>query len=578
MRLHLGKAAFAAVTLTGMLSAFTTAASADSSSNSLSMYIIGDARGFDPDILTWSSYADAMGIYEGLVHASNKGPVPGIASSWTTSKDGLVWTFKLRTDAKYSNGDPITAKDFVFGFERAVNPVTSVQDGGGMAAVDLIPILNEPEIRAGKKGPTALGVKAINDHTFQIKLYRKDPTLIRDLTLPTCAWAVPLDQKVVKSMFKKDWANPAKFVTDGPYMVQSFTPNTQATLVPNPYYYGKVNLQQIKLIYTAGNTGLVDFKSGALDVAVLQPADVKAVEADPTLKDQLHFFPTSVQYSLELAPSQDKTLTNPLVRKALMMAVDRDTISNAVLQGAGTPAYDYFTPTWMDPWIKKGAIPYNPAQAKKLLAQAGYANGKGFPTVTINVGVSGTPDIVAQAIQQMWQQNLNIKVNYNGMPYSQFSSTYNQPLTSGVGFRQASGNEPYPQLLLPQSFEQFMNTPTGQNLTDAYLPPDAYAQYYTINSNQSLSPTDKQNKEDAIFKKYLPKDIQDWIQLGVKAFQTNDTALMQKFFLEHEQNIYDIPVYTPVQPVLIRTGIKGYGANSLLLTDPPKWLNDITRS
>ncbi|MCL6443286.1 MAG: peptide ABC transporter substrate-binding protein [Alicyclobacillus sp.] len=579
-KLHLGKVALAAATLTGMVTAFAGAASADtgSGSGSFSMYIIGDKRGFDPDIFTWAMYSDSMGIFEGLVHNSSKGPVPGIATKWTTSKDGLTWTFYLRPNAKFSNGDPVTAQDFVFGFQRAFDPTTAVRDGGGSVNTAVIPILNGPEVFAGTKLPKTLGVKALDDHTLQIKLYRKDPNLIRDLALPQQGWAVPLDPKVVQSMYAKDWANPAKIVSDGPYMVKSFTPNTSATLVPNPYYYGKVNLKQITLVYTAGTTGLIDFKNGVLDVAVLQPADIQAVENDPSLKSQLHFFPTAVQYSLDVAPSADRTLMNPLVRKALMMAIDRDTICKSVLQGTGTPAYDYQTPTWLDPWIKKGAIPYDPTQARKLLAQAGFPNGKNFPTVTINVGVSGTPDIVAQAIQQMWEQNLHIKVNYNGMPYSQFSGNYNQPIQSGVGFRQNSSNMSYPQLALPQSVEQFVNTGLGQDWLAPYLPFEQFQQWNQINSNQSLSPDVKKKKEAQIMVKYLPKELLNWVKLGVKAYQTNNTKLMQQWFLQQEENVYDIPVYTPLQPVLIRSNIKGYAADSFLLTAPPKWFNDITVS
>lgn len=575
-KFHLGKYALAAATLAGMMSTFATTASASTTNGSFSMYIIGDKRGFDPDIFTWSLYADSMGIFEGLVHNSDKGVVPGIATSWAHNKNNTVWTFKLRNNAKFSNGDPVTAQAFVTGFESAYDPTSAVRGGGGAVATSAIPIVNGPDIVAGTKLPRALGVKAVDDATFQVRLYRSDSNLIRDLALPTMGWAVPLDPKV--RMFAKSWSDPTKIVSDGPYMVQSFTPNTSATLVPNPYYYQNVNLKSITLEYTAGSTGLIDFKNGTLDMAVLNPSDVASVQADPSLKSELHFFPTAVQYSLDVAPSQDSTLLNPLVRKALMMAIDRDTISKAVLQGTAAPAYDYMAPTWLDPWIKKGAIPYDPAQAQKLLAQAGFPNGKNFPNVTIDVGVGSTPDLVAQAIQQMWEQNLHINVKYNGMPSSQFYGTYNTPISSGVGFRQNASNMSYPQLALPQSVDQFLNTALGQDWTAPYLPAANFQQWSTINSNKSLSPKVKQAQEAKILKKYLPKDILNWINLGVKAYQTNNTKLMQQFFLTQAQQAFDLPIYTPLQPVLIRSNVHGYKANSFLLTAPPIWFNDITVS
>ena len=576
----IAKSALAALTLTGTLSAFAVTASAapSSSSGSFSMYIIGDKRGFSPDIYTWSLYADSLGIFEGLVHNSDKGVVPGIATSWSTSKNGKVWTFHLRHNAKFSNGDAVTAQDFVFGFQQAFNPNTAVKDGGGMDATAFLPVVNGVEVAAGTKSPSTLGVKAVNNYTFQIMLTRKDPTLIQDLTLPAMGWAVPLDPKVVNSMSATDWTTPSKIVSDGPYMVSSFTPNTSATLVPNPYYFNKVKLKKITLNYTASSTGLVDFENGALDMAIINPSDIKAVDSNPTLKSELHFFPTAAQYTLDVAPSQNNALLNPLVRKALMMSINRDLISKDVLQGTGTPAYDYMTPTWLDPWIKKNAIPYNPTEAKALLAQAGYPGGKGFPTLSINVGVGSTPDLVAEAIQQMWQQNLGITVKYNGMPASQFYSTYNNPITSGVAFRQNASNVVYPQLELPTSVVAFLNTGVGQDWTAPYLPMNIYTQWQKVIANKSMPPKLQQEQAANILIHNLPKSILQWIRLGVKAYNTNNTALMKQFFYMQEEQVFDLPIYTPLQPVLIRSNVHGYKANSFLLTTPPVWFNDITVS
>ncbi|WP_188881560.1 peptide ABC transporter substrate-binding protein [Alicyclobacillus cellulosilyticus] len=552
----------------------TAAASADDKT-SFAMYIIDDGHGFDPGIISWEAYQDSIGIFEGLVKPGPKGPRPGIAVSWTHSKDYKTWTFHLRKNAKFSNGDPVTAQCFVYSWQRAYSPSTAVRDGGSSALTNEVPVVNGAAIRAGEKLPQSLGVKALDDYTFQVKLERPDPNLIRDLTLPTEIWSAPLDPKV--HMFKNDWMQADKIVSDGPYMLKSYTPKTQAVLVPNPYYYGKVNLKQIVFLYSASQNALLAYKSGQLDAALLQSTDIPAVKADPSLSKDLHFFPTSVQYTLQIAPSQNTTLQNPLVRKALMMAIDRKTIAEKVLQGAAVPAYEYFCPTWLDPWITQGAVPYDPAQARKLLAQAGFPNGKGFPTLVIRVPQVGQPDVVAQAVQQMWENNLHINVKYDGEEAGQFYSTIGQQLPANeVGVVQSSGNFKYPQLLLPQSLDQYLGT-QYHSLYWGYLPPDVYQQVHQLDTNQSLDPTVRAKKEAALYKKYLPKNVLDWINTGVKAYQTNDDNLMKEFYLKHEQNVFEFPIYTPLEPVLIRSDVKGYTPNDFLLTVPPIWLNDITR-
>ncbi|MCL6455103.1 MAG: peptide ABC transporter substrate-binding protein [Alicyclobacillus sp.] len=579
MRHKAGAGLLAVATVAGMLSTFplTATASADDKS-SFSMYIIDDGHGFDPSVLTWEEYQDSIGIFEGLVKPGPKGPQPGIATKWTHSKDYKTWTFTLRKNAKFSNGDPITAQDFVFSWQRAYDPITGFRDQAGSAATSEVPTVNGAAIRAGLKSPKTLGVKALNDYTFQVKLERPDPNLIRDLTLPTEIWSAPLDAKVVKNMKKADWTNPDKIVSDGPYMLKSYTMKTQAVLVPNPYYYGKVNLKQIVFMYSANQNALLAYKSGQLDAALLSSTDIPAVNADPTLKKDLHFFPTAVQYTLQVAPSQNTTLQNPLVRKALMMAIDRETICKTVLQGTAVPAYEFFCPTWLDPWIKKGAVPYNPAEARKLLAQAGFKNGKGFPKLVIRVPVVGQPDIVAQAIQQMWEKNLNIKVEYDGEQASVYYSTIGKQLPADeVGVVQSSGNFKYPQLLLPTSLNDYLGT-QHHELYWGYLPPNAYSQLYQIDQNKGLDPAVKAKKEAAIYEKYLPKDVLNWLNTGVKAYQTIDESLVQKYYLMHEQNVFEFPIYTPMQPVLIRPDVHGYYANDFLLTVPPIWLNYITRS
>ncbi|WAH41514.1 peptide ABC transporter substrate-binding protein [Alicyclobacillus fastidiosus] len=561
----------------------TTGAASGNSNSTFSMFFnLGDGHGFDPDVSSWEAYLDDEGIFEGLVipgsNAATK-PIPGIAVSWKVSANGRVYTFNLRKNEKFSNGDPVTAQDFVYSMQRAVNPNTSVAAGESPISANNLPIVNAQQILQGISGytPSDLGVKALNNYTLQITLTRNDPTFLRDLTLPTSSWVVPLDPKVVNAMNPSDWSNPAKIVSDGPYMLSSYSLKTSATLVPNPHYYGKSSLKKITVYYnsTTGNdTSLASFKSGQMQESMLQPQDLAAAKADSTLKKDLHMFPASAQYTLAVLPSKNTALQNAKVREAFALAIDRTAICNSVLQGAGQPAYNYYLPTWLNPWVEKYAQSYNPAQAKKLLAQAGYPNGKGFPTVDIIVG--STTDPVASAIQQMWQQNLGVKVNFEGLEWGQYVNALKTQLPSDqVGFVNESTNANYANLALPQTLESWI-FPGNTALINGFLSPDNYQAWYKIDSNSQLSPAQKQAEEFVIYQKGLPASILNNVELGIRAFQSGNQSLLQQYYGQQVQQNFFISIYTPLQPVLLSSQVKGYQPDQMLLIDPPYWLNNIT--
>ena len=582
-RSRISAVALSALVMTGTMAvglAGQASANQNDSSTFSMFFNFGDGKGFDPDLFSWEAYLDSEGIYEGLVIPSpNAKPIPGIATSWKISPDGRTYTFYLNKHAKFSNGDPVTAQDFVFSMQRAVNPNTAVTEGGTPAVITNLPILNAQQIRQGAPGVTinSLGVKAINNYTLQIQLAYKDPHFLRDLTLPSSAWVVPLDPAVVNKMAPQDWSNPAKIVSNGPYMLQSYTVRTSATLVSNPHYYGKVNFNTINLYYNstaANDTSLPSFESGQMDESMLLPQDLAAVRGNPSLKADLHIYPTSAQYTLAVTPSANTALQNPMVREAFSLAINRNIITNDVLQGAGAPAYNFFLPTWLNPWVNKYAISYNPQKARQLLAKAGYPGGKGFPTVLIIVGT--TTDPVATAIQQMWEQNLGVKVQFDGLEWGQYVNALTTQLPpSEVGFMNVATNANYADLMLPQSLATF--TQMYSNLVNGLLPSLAFQSWAAINNNSQLSPVEKQAKELAIYQKYLPKYVINNIQLGIKAFQTGSQSLLEKYYGQQIQQSFQIGVYTPSEPILLYPALKGYQPDQMLLIDPPYWLNNISK-
>jgi oligopeptide transport system substrate-binding protein len=281
---------------------------------------------------------------------------------------------------------------------------------------------------------------------------------------------------------------------------------------------------------------------------------------------------TSVQYTLIPMPSQNKALQNPDVRKAFEMAIDKDTICNGVLNGTGTPAYGPYTPAWIDPWIKDVAVPYNVKEAQQLMAKAGYPGGKGFPTVVIEVGT--TTDHVAEAIQQMWEQNLGVKVKFVGEEYGQFITDMKKQLPANeVGWANDSQGGTYPQLGLPQGIGDWLFQHDVMEV--GFLPPNLYTQWYQLNQNQSMDPAAKQHQEDALFQNNLPSDYLKWVQEGYNAYKTNNAQEMQKFYEDEVKNVYTIPVYTPKYPVLIRSNVTGYVPDHFVLSLAPMWFNYI---
>ncbi len=533
-------------------------------------YIIDDGIGFDPALWSWDAHQAQIGIFEGLVHFGPGGkPVAGIATSWSTSQNGLKWTFHLRHNAKFSNGDPVTAQDFVYSIQRAVNPATAAAAKHGSSWFGDVPLKNAPAIASGSMSPTALGVSAPNAYTVQFTLTRHDPTLLQQLCLDP--WSLPLDPKVVAHMSPSDWTNPAKIVSDGPYMLKTYRTGIEATLVPNPYYYQKVPLKQINLIYTTSTDSLLAYKNGAENIALLSSTDVPAVLHNSALHKQLHWESAAIQYTFRVSPSKNPILqNNQKVREAFAMAINRQLITKRIMNGTGYPAYYGHIPNTIAPWVHQAGYFYNPRQAQKLMAEAGYPHGKGFPTVVVLD--PNANDVVAQAVIQMWKQVLHVNVKLVTEEWGTFlTDLYKQLPANEVGFYQWGDNGTYPFLALPQSMSTIASVTWSWMPIDA-LPPAAYAKYYTLNNNESLKPTTKLAQENQLILKSIPKSDINLLQLGVKALKTDNATLMKRYFIGVGRLAYNIPVYTVRNGVMVSPKLKGYSPVIWWDTDSPVWM------
>lgn len=556
------------VAMTGYSQVTALAKSAVSSNSTFTFYTIDDGAGFDPALFSWDARQDEIGIFEGLVHFGKNFVVePAIATSWTTK--GNVWTFHLRNNARFSNGDPVTAQDFVYSIARAINPATAQTAKHSSSYLGDVPIKNALRVQSGFP-VSSLGVKALNNYTLQMTLAKPDPNLLTQLA--TDMWQLPVDPKVVQGQPETIWTNPATIVSDGPYMISKYTSGTDEILVPNPYYYGKVPLKEVHVLVAHGGADqLLTFENNQSDEAVLNPPDVPAVASNPTLKAQLHKVQTAVTYTMQVSPSLNPALQNLKVRQAFAMAIDKQAISQSVLLGTGVPAYDGKVTTWMAPWIAKDALQYNPVEAQKLMAEAGYPGGKGFPTVRI---LTASPDKVAEALQQMWEQTLGVTVQLDEVEWGTYVTGLKQVLpASEVGFTQYGQGPQFPnwQTVVP-------NDISGYNATNVpwWSMSGANQQKYAALQNESIAGAEKVQLSIMERSKNESPAVRSVMELGVKGLATDNVAMMKQYIIKKNHLAYVLPVYTVNNAILIRSNVSGYYPMRMWLATPPVWLGYIT--
>ncbi|NLG85538.1 MAG: peptide ABC transporter substrate-binding protein [Firmicutes bacterium] len=361
--------------------------------------------------------------------------VPVLAEKWTCSEDGKTWTFTLRKDKKWSNGDPVTARDFEWTYQYVAGP--SLPDVP-MWASPLQFIENAWGVKSGALPPNELGVKALDDYTLQIKL--ATPRYDFNCWLVAGA-AMPLHRKTVEK-FGNDWWKPGNFVGNGPYTPVSWTDRKEAVLVKNKNYVGECgNVDRIILKnFPAGASQLQAYQAGELDLAWIgNVAEYKFVQSNAQLKKAFHETLNDLFWSgYQVSRGFNEVMDNKKLRQAFAMAIDRDTLARTVLAGRAVGIGKFWTDN--DPIGKKlKAIPYNPAQAKKLLAEAGYPGGKGLPTLKFYI-TGNMPEV--EFIVDQWKKNLGVNVLIENIESGLYWNQYvwaNWTPEAAPGFTRISG-------------------------------------------------------------------------------------------------------------------------------------------
>jgi oligopeptide transport system substrate-binding protein len=344
-------------------------------------------------------------LFEGLVIHNQRGEVvPGAAESWTISPDGKTYTFKIRGNAKWSNGDTVTAKDFEYSYRRILNPET-----GAKYANLLYPILNAEKVnkKLDGKGPADLGVKAIDDTTFVMTLERPTPYFLEMLTHST---STPVHPASVDK-HGKDFVKVENWVSNGAYRLKENTPNAQIVLTKNPQFHAAASVKIDEVRYYARSdlaAASREFQSGTLHFTTDIPADQVKF-----LRDKLGKQVSIAPYlgTFYLAVNTSKAPFNDVrVRQALSYAIDREFIAEQVWAGVMVPAYG-FVPPGIGNYVSKpfelDSKAMSPidreAKAKDLLKTAGFGPGKPLK-VQIRYNMTDNNKATVVAIADQWKQ------------------------------------------------------------------------------------------------------------------------------------------------------------------------------
>ena len=329
----------------------------------------GDPSSLDPQLIqTLNDSHITMALYEGLTIPDpvTLEPRPGVAKSWDYDDKTLTWTFHLRPEAKWSNGDPVTAQDFVFSFHRILNPMLGVE-----YATMLYPIKNAKDFNEGKqKDFSKVGVKALDDHTLQIQLEHPTGYFLELCYHQTYLPVHPPTIMKFNAMNRRDsgWDKPATFVGNGPFVLTKYVLGEIIELKKNPLYWNadKIRLNGIKFYPIADvNAEERAFRNGALHItSTLPPPRISAYR--DTHSPFLRVMPVYGNYFYTIN-TRKPALNDPRVRRALNMAIDRQALVDHVTRGGQVPAY---TLTPASALYKPTAqIQENVAEAKRLLAE-----------------------------------------------------------------------------------------------------------------------------------------------------------------------------------------------------------------
>lgn len=391
-----------------------TVADAGVRAQTLHVALKAEPRDLDPHIATsQEEFTLTKALMEGLTELDPRTarPIPGVAERWEISPDAKTWTFHLRPDARWSNGDPVTAADFVYGFRRMLTA-----ELGTEYAPQLYCLTGAEDFHTGKRSDfDTVGVKAADDRTLVLTLKNPVPYLPALTLLP--AWFPAHRPTIEKHAALRRrgtaWTRPGHHVGNGAFVLAEWRPNQAVRMTRSPTYWdrARVRLQEV-VYYPVENAATQEamFRAGQLHVTsnAINVEKVRAYRDDPARAPLLQQSPLLAtkffRFNCARAP-----LGDPRVRRALALALDRPALTRNIMQN--DLVAHAFTPPDCAGYTADPGVVTDVAAARRLLAGAGFPDGRGFPKLEVLLyptGSSGQP--VAEAVQQMWRDGLGIEV------------------------------------------------------------------------------------------------------------------------------------------------------------------------
>ena len=372
---------------------------------------LDESPSIDPGLAEDSAGGDILrDLFEGLYNQDAAGNLaPGVALSHTVSDDNLVYTFTLRDNAMWSNGDPVTAGDFEYAWKRAASPELASPYSW---FIEIMALENASEVIAGDVDPSELGVTAIDDTTLEVRLTQPLPYFPLMLTHFT---TFPVHQATVEE-FGSDWTKPGNMVSNGAYVLTEHVPQEKLVRARNEMYWDNENtiLEEVtSLVINDENVALTRYLAGELDRTHVPAGQFPRLSEE--FPDQAVSVPEacSYYYMFNLRDAASEDVQDPNVRKALSLAIDRDIIVENVLAGGQKPAYTFTH--WATAGFETPDIPMatmsqeeRNAMAAELMAEAGYGPDNPLE-IDLVYNTSESHKSVAVAISQMWKQTLGVE-------------------------------------------------------------------------------------------------------------------------------------------------------------------------
>jgi oligopeptide transport system substrate-binding protein len=413
----------------------------------------------DPHLATDTSYYTVLSaLLEGLVSEDpvDLHPVPGAAESWEVAPGGLSYTFHMRAGARWSDGEPVTSQDFVDSWRRVLSPGL-----GATAASQLYIIRGAEAFNRGDPDFSNVGLRAPDPRTLVVTLAHPVPWFLSVLSGP--AW-MPVPVAAIARLGPLDargnsWASPGTWVGNGPFVLKAWSRGQEIVVERSPTYWDEASVRLSEIHFhpfDSLDSEERSFRSGQLHVTeAIPPGRIDAYRRDsPGL---LRVDPLLGTYFMRLNVRRPG-LGDPRVRRALALAIDRQSIAAKVLRGGQGPAYS-FTPPGMGAYAPEAAQRLDIDEARRLLAESGYARGTGLPTFELLYNTSESHREVAEAVQEMWRRNLGVKV---ALLNQELKSTEEARRSGDYDLLLSSWIADYPD---PSAFLEMWRSGSGDNFT-----------------------------------------------------------------------------------------------------------------